>query len=111
MATSEFSAWHVTAELFQDKLSKSEAQVVWKDYSPSHFSGATGTFNGIDESIPGIPAREKCELASVGEFWCAHMQTTQRQLLMHMQADVQEDRGVLMLCPIKYGGDVQMEQT
>ncbi len=59
------------AELFQDKLSKSEAQVVWKDYSPSHFAGATGTFTGIDESIPGIPAREKCEPTSVGEFWCA----------------------------------------
>ena len=45
--------------------------MVWKDYSPSHFCGATGTFNGIDESIPGVPAREKCEPASVGEFWCA----------------------------------------
>ena len=59
------------AALFRDKLSKSEAQVVWKDYSPSHFSGATGTFSGIDESLPGVPAREKCEAASVGEFWCA----------------------------------------
>lgn len=47
-------------------------QVFWKDYSPSHFCGATGTFNGIDESIPNIPPREKCEPASVGEFWCAH---------------------------------------
>ena len=43
--------------------------MVWKDYSPSHFCGSTGTFNGIDESIPGVPAREKCEPASVGEFW------------------------------------------
>lgn len=59
------------AELFQDKLSKTEAQVVWKDYSPSHFCGATGTFNGIDDNISGVPAREKCEPASVGEFWCA----------------------------------------
>ena len=60
---------YLSAELFQDKLSKTKAQVVWKDYSPSHFCGSTGTFNGIDESIPGVPAREKCEPASVGEFW------------------------------------------
>lgn len=50
--------------------------MVWKDYSPSHFCGATGTFNGIDESIPGVPAREKCEPASVGEFWCAPFVST-----------------------------------
>jgi hypothetical protein len=47
--------------------------VIWKDYSPSHFCGATGTFNGIDESIPQAPPRQKCEPASVGEFWCARL--------------------------------------
>ena len=57
------------AELFRDKLIKTPAQVMWKDYSPTHFCGATGTFTGIDESIPGVPARSKCEPASVGEFW------------------------------------------
>ena len=46
--------------------------MVWKDYSPSHFSGGTGTFNGIDESLKEVPSRVKCEPASVGEFWCAH---------------------------------------
>ncbi|CAL8469668.1 g9209 [Coccomyxa elongata] len=56
-------------ELFVDKLASSPAQVIWKDYSPSHFCGATGTFNGIDEGIPGVPPRAKCEPASVGEFW------------------------------------------
>ena len=45
--------------------------MVWKDYSPSHFSGGTGTFNGIDESLKEVPSRVKCEPASVGEFWCA----------------------------------------
>jgi hypothetical protein len=59
----------VSAELFKDKLVKTSAQVVWKDYSPTHFCGATGAFTGIDESIPGIPPRPKCEPASVGEFW------------------------------------------
>lgn len=48
------------------------AQVVWKDYSPSHFSGGTGTFNGIDESLKEVPSRVKCEPASVGEFWWAY---------------------------------------
>ena len=57
--------------MFRDKLVRTPAQVFWKDYAPTHFCGATGTFTGIDESLREVASRETCEPAAVGEFWCA----------------------------------------
>ena len=48
------------------------AQAIWKDYSPTHFGGQTGTYTGIEESIQGVPARPRCDPATVGEFWCVY---------------------------------------
>jgi hypothetical protein len=59
------------AAMLRDKLTTTPARVLWKDYSPSHFSGGTGTFTGIEEGLKEVPSREKCEPAAVGEFWCA----------------------------------------
>ncbi|EIE21418.1 hypothetical protein COCSUDRAFT_43154 [Coccomyxa subellipsoidea C-169] len=56
-------------DLFVDKLSKYPAQTFWRSNSPTHFGGATGTFTAVEEGLPGVPARPKCEPAAVGEFW------------------------------------------
>ncbi|CAL5228102.1 g11175 [Coccomyxa viridis] len=56
-------------DLFVDKLSKSPAQAYWRTNSPTHFGGATGTFTAIEEPLEGVPVRERCDPASVGEYW------------------------------------------
>ncbi|CAL8469667.1 g9208 [Coccomyxa elongata] len=56
-------------ELFLEKLSKYPAQSYWRTYSPTHFGGATGTFLAVEEGLEGVPTRQRCEPASVGEFW------------------------------------------
>ena len=53
-----------------DYMIRATAQAIWKDYSPTHFSGQTGTYTAIEESLEGVPGRQQCDPATVGEYWC-----------------------------------------
>eukprot|EP00884_Botryococcus_braunii_P017926 jgi/Botrbrau1/4817/Bobra.0325s0036.1 len=68
-----YDPWHYFKvdmhELIMQRLKDVRAAVYWKEYSPTHFGGRTGTFTGIDEDFPDILPPLQCSPASHGEFW------------------------------------------
>eukprot|EP00884_Botryococcus_braunii_P007792 jgi/Botrbrau1/17013/Bobra.49_2s0071.1 len=54
-------------EFVMSRLRHLNATVIWKEYTPTHFGGHTGTFTWFHRDFR--PSDPKCEPASRGEFW------------------------------------------
>lgn len=57
-------------ELILTRLQGLNARVYWRENTPSHFGGPTGTYTGIEELLKAVLGVPKiCPPASHGEFW------------------------------------------
>ena len=62
-------------ELFHARLKHYPCRVIWKEYAPTHFGGATGAYTGVEEMLgpdsksKKVASNDACYPASVGEYW------------------------------------------
>ncbi|CAK0787972.1 hypothetical protein CVIRNUC_011194 [Coccomyxa viridis] len=56
-------------DLFELRLRKYHAQVLWRAYGPTHFGGPTGSYTAMESHLPDLPGQTRCEVASHGEYY------------------------------------------